>query len=140
MFCIFDELFVIRYSSTLYIIHYTVHCTVHFKILLRPFHLKNNIFNGSLKMTKTKLFFRIFLRELFWINGFGYVKEWPYYLGSSCCLPSQKKNEKYDISKYEIPKTKYEALRISSKLVLQIFLRGEKNLIFRNLVLFVFFL
>ena len=51
-----------------------------------------------------------------------------------------KKNEKYDISKYEIPKTKYEALRISSKLVLQIFLRGEKNLIVRNLVLFVFFL
>ena len=36
--------------------------------------------------------------------------------------------EKYDISKYEIPETKYEALRISSKLVLQFFLGGEKNL------------
>ena len=31
---------------------------------------------------------------------------------------TKKKYEKYDISKYEIPKTKYEALRISSKLVL----------------------
>ena len=28
-------------------------------------------------MTKTKLFFRTFLKELFWINGFGYVKDWP---------------------------------------------------------------
>ena len=48
------------------------------------------------------------------------------------------KYEKCDISKYEIPKTKYEALRISSKLVLQFFLGGEKNLVFRNLVFFVY--
>ena len=41
--------------------------------------------------------------------------------------------EKYDISKYEIPETKYEA----TKLVLQFFLGGEKNLVFRNVVFFV---
>ena len=47
--------------------------------------------------------------------------------------------EKYDISKYEIPEMKYEALRISSKLVLQFFLGGEKNLVSRNVIFFVFF-
>ena len=45
-------------------------------------------------------------------------------LGSSSI--TKKKYEKYDISKYEIPKTKYEALRISSKLVYNFFWAVKK--------------
>ena len=70
----------------------------------------------------------------FAIFGFSGTK---FELGTSSAV--RNLYEKYDISKYEIPETKNEALRISSKLVLQFFLGGEKNLVFRNLVFFVFF-
>ena len=48
----------------------------------------------------------------------------------------KKKNTRFRISKY---KTKYEALGISPKLVLYFFLCGEKNLVLRNVMFFVFF-